>query len=137
MALGEADPKVVERLIELTSLNKRDATKIARAGRLVNVPAHWSLIWEKTPADHAYYLLEGEVSITRDQEEVTRLGPGEIIGEVAIVSKRLRTASVITQSPVQALTFDAEHVAWLSDEIPRVAEALKSNTAERLDASTG
>src|SRR5699024_12045882 len=86
MALGEADPKVVERLIELTSLNKRDATKIARAGRLANEPAHWSLIWEKTPADHAHSLLEGDVPSTRDQEEGPRIGPGAIRGAGAVDS---------------------------------------------------
>lgn len=133
--MAQDHPDVIERLIELTSLPRADAAKVAQAGRLVNVPARWSLIWEKTPADHAYLLLSGEVSIMRDQKEVARLGPGEILGEVAIISRRLRTASVITEEPVTALTFDADRVRSLSEQIPAVAEALRSNTIERLGST--
>lgn len=133
MPRNHVDPALIEQLTKLTSLSKDDAIKIAKAGRLVNVPARWSLIWEKTPADHAYFILDGEVSISKDHQEIARLGAGEIIGEVAIVSKRLRTASVITDTPVQTLTFDSENIGWLCDEIPAVAQALQANTAQRLD----
>src|SRR3546814_7153333 len=43
----------------------------------VNVPANWSLIWEKTPADKAYIILEGDVAVRRRGEEIARLGRSE------------------------------------------------------------
>ncbi len=30
------------------------------------LPADWSLIWEKTPADKAYLIVDGEVSVRKD-----------------------------------------------------------------------
>ena len=59
--------------------------RIKNAGTFVTLPANWSPIWEKTPSDKAYILLSGEVSVRKDGEEIARLGPGEIIGEVIIV----------------------------------------------------
>ena len=62
-----------------------EVDRIKNAGTFVTLPADWSPIWEKTPADKAYILLSGEVSVRRGGEEIARLGPGDIIGEAAIV----------------------------------------------------
>ena len=59
-----------------------EVQRIKNAGTFVTLPANWSPIWEKTPSDKAYILLSGEVSVRKDGEEIARLGPGEIIGEV-------------------------------------------------------
>lgn len=128
------DPMVVNRLKELTSLSDAEIGEVAKAGRVVHLPAHWSLIWEKTPADAAYYILEGEVSIQRDHKEIAALGAGDFIGEVAIVSHQLRTASVVTKTEVTALNFSAELGAELAARIPRIGEAIRASTAQRLEA---
>ena len=68
-----------------------EVQRIKNAGTFVTLPADWSPIWEKTPSDKAYILLSGEVSVRKDGQEIARLGPGEIIGEVGIVNHKLRT----------------------------------------------
>lgn len=130
------DPAVVKRLKELTSLSDDEITEVAKAGRLVHLPAHWSLMWEKTPADAAYYILEGDVSIQRNREEVATLSAGDFLGEVAIVSHQLRTASVVTKTKVTALNFSAENGAALAARIPRIGEAIRASTTQRLEAAT-
>lgn len=130
------DPAAVARLTELTTLSPDEIDQVASAGQLVNLPARWKLIWERTPADAAYYILEGEVSIQRDKEEVAQLGAGDIIGEMAILHHKLRAASVFTLTPVKALNFSAEAVATLSENIPRLGEAIRSTSTERLESNT-
>ncbi len=130
-----ADPAVVSRIKELTSLTDSEANDVANAGRVVNVPASWSLIWEKTPADNAYFILEGTVSIRRDGVEIATLTAGDFIGEIAIVSHRLRSASVVTASPVKVINFAAETIAALSDKIPRIGEAVRAAATQRLEAN--
>ena len=127
------DPAVVRRLKELTSLSDDEAGEVAKAGRVVHLPSHWALIWEKTPADAAYYILEGEVSIQRNHEEIATLGAGDFIGEVAIVSHQLRTATVLTNTAVTALNFSAQNVADLAERIPSIGEAIRASTAQRLE----
>ncbi len=80
----------------------------ARTGRRVNLPQGWSPIWENTPADKAYILLDGTVSVRRDGAEIAVLGPGDIVGEAAIVGHSLRTASIVATSPLQAIHFTDE-----------------------------
>lgn len=131
------DPAVVARLKELTELSDSEVVEVAKAGRLVNVPAGWTLIWEKTPADNAYYILEGEVSIQRSHQEIAALKAGDFIGEVAIMSHQLRTASVVTKTKVTALNFSAEVGRDLAARIPRIDAALTATTAQRLEADNG
>lgn len=129
------DPAVVARLKELTSLSDAEIDEVAKAGQVVHLPASWSVIWEKTPAHAAYYILEGEVSIQRNGAEIATLGEGDFIGEVAILSHRLRTASVVTKTEVTALNFSADQGTALAANIPRIGEALRATSALRLEAN--
>ncbi len=121
--------KAIDRFSVLTDAELR---MIADAGTAVNVPANWSLIWEKTPADKAYVILEGEVAVRRGGEEVARLGVGDTVGESAIVNHRLRNASVVSMTPLKVLHFTREAVQELIDTVPRFREALEETTRERL-----
>jgi len=112
-----------------------EVARISAAGTPVRVPAGWSPIWEKTPADKAYILLEGTVSVRRDGEEIAQVGPGEILGEAAIVNHSLRTASVVALTPLELIHFTAPTVLRLCEEIPAFGEALRTAADERLGVS--
>ncbi|WP_278258131.1 cyclic nucleotide-binding domain-containing protein [Nocardioides convexus] len=65
-----------------------EIARISATGRRVKLPEGWSPIWEDTPADKAYILLAGTVSVRRDGRRSPRLGPGDIVGEAAIVGQK-------------------------------------------------
>lgn len=109
-----------------------DVQVIKSAGTFVTIPANWSLIWEKTPSDKAYIILSGEVSVRRNGEELARLGPGEIVGEASIVNHSLRTASIVSLTPLEVLHFTRDEVDRLCGEVPAFKEALDRAAQERL-----
>lgn len=125
------DPAIND-LDRFAALTDEEIQVIAQHGTPVNIPSDWSLIWEKTPADKAYIILAGEVSVRRDGVEVARLGPGDTVGESAIVSHRLRSASVVSLTPLKVLHFTSEDVRLLIDTIPAFGAALEQTTADRL-----
>ena len=125
------DPETIARLKELSGLGDQDVKKVAELGRLVHLPDSWSLILETTPADAAYYILEGEVSVRRGGEEVATLGPGTFIGEAAIMNHALRSAAVVTKSEVTALNFTPEAGRKLTEDIPAIREAINQADAQR------
>ena len=104
----------------------QEVARISAAGTAVRVPEGWSPIWEKTPADKAYILVSGTVSVRRDGTEVAQLGPGEIMGEAAILNHSLRTASIVALTPLELIHFTDETVRRLCDEVPGFEAALKS-----------
>jgi CRP-like cAMP-binding protein len=104
---------------------------IKNAGTYVTIPADWSPIWEKTPADKAYILLSGEVSVRKDGKEVARLGPGEIMGEAGIVNHALRSASIVSLTKLELLHFTHDAVKRLCEEVPAFRAALDRAAEER------
>lgn len=128
-------PEDLARLNRLEGLTDEDLATVVRAGRHVHLPADWSLIWEKTPADKAYLIVDGEVSVRKGGEEVARLGPGDVIGEMAIVNHRLRSASVVSLTPLEVIHYTRESLEQLLEAVPAFGDALRGTTADRLDSA--
>lgn len=126
------EPARLQRLQRLDALSDADLAKVVKAGRAVHLPADWALIWEKTPADKAYLIVDGEVSVRRGGTEIARLGPGDVIGEMAILEHRLRSASVVSLTPLEVVHFTAEAVRELLADVPAFATALRETTNDRL-----
>jgi CRP/FNR family transcriptional regulator, cyclic AMP receptor protein len=131
-AQDRAQPDKLAGLNRLEALDDRDLEKVVRSGRHVHLPANWSLIWEKTPADKAYLIVDGEVSVRKGGQEVARLGAGDVIGEMAIVNHKLRSASVVSLTPLEVVHFTKESLEALLEEVPAFGEALRSTSADRL-----
>jgi CRP/FNR family transcriptional regulator, cyclic AMP receptor protein len=108
-----------------------EIARIASAGTRVHLPQGWSPIWEQTPADKAYLILDGTVSVRRHGEEIARLGPGDIVGEAAIVNHSLRTASIVALTPLELIHFTDQAVHRLCEEMPRFKAALEAVAVER------
>ncbi len=128
----EPQPEKLEQLHRLEDLSNKDLKTVIDKGRHVRLPANWSLIWEKTPADKAYLIVDGEVSVRKGGDEVARLGPGDVIGEMAIVGHKLRSASVVSLTPLEVIHFTKESLQELIDEVPAFAEAIRDTASDRL-----
>ena len=94
--------------------------------------------------DHLLLLLEGEVSIEIGvggglaPVAISVIGPGSVIGEMALLDGAPRSASCTTVSAVQAAALSRHGLEVLIDQQPRVAVklliGLGSRTGERLRA---
>jgi len=108
-----------------------EIARIAAAGTRVHLPQGWSPIWEQTPADKAYLILDGTVSVRHHGQEIAQLGAGEIVGEAAIVNHSLRTASIVALTPLELIHFTDEAVRRLCDEMPSFKAAIEAVALER------
>jgi CRP/FNR family transcriptional regulator, cyclic AMP receptor protein len=114
------------------SFTPREVARISAHGRRVKLPEGWSPIWEKTPADKAYIILDGAVSVRRDGAEIAVLGPGDIVGEAAIVGHKLRTATIVATSPLQAIHFTDTDIRELIEEMPAFAQKIAEVAQSRM-----
>lgn len=116
------------------AFSPEEIARISAAGTRVHVPAGWSPIWERTPADKAYVILDGTVSVRQHGEEIAQLGPGEVVGEAAIVNHSLRTASIVALTPLELIHFTDDAVRRLCEELPSFKAALEAVALERFGA---
>lgn len=113
-------------------LSPQERDRVVSAGNAIRLPEGWSPIGEKTPADKAYVITSGEVSVRRAGDEIARLGPGAVVGEAALVNKTLRTATVVALTPLEVIHFTSEAIERLAEEVPAFGDALRAAAAERL-----
>jgi CRP-like cAMP-binding protein len=113
------------------AFSPQEIARISAEGTRLRVPQGWSPISERTPADKAYIILDGTVSVRARGEEIARLGPGDVVGEAAIVNHSLRTASIVALSPLDLIHFTDDAVRRLCEEMPSFKTALEAVAVER------
>jgi CRP/FNR family transcriptional regulator, cyclic AMP receptor protein len=116
----------------LDALDPADAQRVLAGGRALTLPQGWSPIAAGTPADTAYLITEGEVSVRKGGVEIATLGPGAVVGESAIVNRTLRSATVVALTPLRVVHFTAERIEELADEVPAFGAALRAAAAGRV-----
>ena len=110
----------------------QEIAAISASGTRVNLPKGWSPIWEDTPADKAYIILSGSVSVRQHGQEIAQLGEGDIVGEAAILNQSLRTASIVALTPLELIHLSSEALSRLAVEMPTFQSALEKVAAERV-----
>lgn len=131
------------RIQELARVNRfhdfsdEEIELVTEAATYLTVPQNWALMVEQQPADKAYLILAGEVSVRQHGEEVARLGAGEVIGEMALLNHKLRSATVVADTPLEVLHFTDTTVADLTAKIPHFRDALMGAVQERIARDEG
>lgn len=110
----------------------QEVARISGVGRRVKLPEGWSPIWEDTPADKAYILLDGTVSVRRDGAEIAQLGPGDIVGEAAIMGHKLRNATVVALTPLETIHLTDDTLRELDADMPTFHDALAEVAQSRV-----
>ncbi|MCK5006425.1 MAG: cyclic nucleotide-binding domain-containing protein [Spirochaetales bacterium] len=94
------------------------------------------LIKEGDIQQEIYWILSGEVYITRklgDKYKVmATLGKGELIGEMSFFDKSVRSATVITKGPVEALVFSKENFQEIFSASPQWTKRLLISLSSRI-----
>ena len=117
----------------LDGLEPADVRRVLAAGNELTLPQGWSPIAERTPADKAYLITEGEVSVRKGGVEIATLGPGSVVGEGAIVNRTLRSASVVALTPLKVVHFTRATIEDLVEQVPSCGAALRAAAAGRLE----
>ena len=114
------------------SLSKKDVARIAKAADEVDFSAGHRLITEGETGSEAYVVLSGTASISREGTTIAALGPGEIIGELALLEDAERAASVTCETDCSMMVLDRRHFIPLLEETPALAIKFLEELARRL-----
>jgi CRP-like cAMP-binding protein len=79
-----------------------------------------------------WVILEGNVDVSRDGRHLNTLGPGDHVGEMALVSDIRRTADVVAKGDVRTLQLNRWDFRGLIVEHPDIMLAIMGAMAERL-----
>ena len=77
----------------------------------------------------------GTADVLRDGQVVGTVGPGDVVGEIAVIAAGRRTATVVATSPMRLIAVFKRDVWALERSAPQVAERLRALLALHRDGS--
>ena len=134
MARGGKDNKL-DQLAQVrlfSACNRKELGLIGKASDEIAVPAGKVLCEQGKPGFEFYLILDGEATVRRNNKKVATLGPGGSFGELALLTRLPRNATVEANTDMELLVLGQREFSGLLDEVPGMAHKLLSSMAQRL-----
>jgi len=123
----------VARVPIFTSLGVVTLSEIVGKLRTRYYPARVTVLRRGDPGDSMFFITSGEVEVRLPTGGTVRLGEGAFFGEMSLLNRQPRTASIATVKPTTLLVLYASDFYEIASHIPALAEALESEARRRRD----
>mgnify|MGYP001822950131 CR=1 FL=1 len=119
--------------IELFSqLSKREMKAISRLMTSVPVKAGRDIMSEGETGREFVVIVSGKATVRRKNRVIASVGPGDFLGELAVVAGVPRTATVTADTDMVLSVLNRREFSALLDEQPRVARKILVGAVRRL-----
>ena len=115
-----------------TSLTRKELTLLAKLCDEVPVKAGKVLVKQGTVGYECFVIVEGESIVERDGRTITTLSPGSYFGELAMLDKGPRSATVTAITHMLVLVLGPREFATALDAIPHLSLKLLASLARRI-----
>lgn len=89
------------------------------------------LLQEHSHGRECLVVVEGELAVTRDGEEIARLGSGEVVGELSLLTGNPRNATVIAATDARVYVLTRGEFRSMIDTCPEIAADVLGAMVER------
>lgn len=115
-----------------SACNKKELGLIGKASDEVSVPAGKEIVTQGSSGHEFFLILSGEAAVKRGGRKVNTLSAGDYFGELALLSKGERNASVVAETDMDLLVLGQREFSGVLDEVPGLAHKLLVSMASRL-----
>ena len=125
------DPARLRKIPVFSDLDDDELGHVAALAAEVSVPAGKELVRE---GDYSYDVLaieEGTATVERHGAHVADIGPGDVVGEMGVLERSQRNATVTATSPMLLVTLTGWDIRRLRKTAPHAVEHLRGVVAER------
>lgn len=134
--------EILRGLDVFSSLSARAISRLARRVRIVQYNVGEFVIRNGDVGNSMFILIHGKVQVVAknkesNQEVLISLHPGEVFGEMGLLTGEVRSADVIARSDSICLEFNKEDVYPLMEEYPEIAGFLTKILGQRLMDNRG
>jgi CRP-like cAMP-binding protein len=137
--MARPDAATVQRKMEMLatlplfeSCTKDERSLLAEVTVEATLPAGSVLTYEGQVGGLLYVLLEGHADVIVRGAHVVTLGPGDVVGEMALIYHRPRSARVVATSDVRVLEVGDEDFKTLMARAPDFVSSLLEAVGSRL-----
>ena len=135
MARRDAFIEHLQEVPLFAACSRKDLQLVARRAEDVRVPAGKTLVSEGETGHEFFVILEGSARVSRQGRKIATVGPGGSFGELALLEKAPRNATVVADTDMELVVLGQREFAGLIDEVPGFARKLLAGMAHRLRES--
>ena len=107
------------RLVPLfAGMSDRSFEAIAGVASPIAFSTGEAIVRQGEPGDAFFIIVTGRARVDRNETTLRELGPGDFLGEIALVDGGTRTATVTALEPIQAVTVKREAFQDLFERLP-------------------
>jgi hypothetical protein len=117
--LPEADRELLRKV--LPGLGDAQIARLLHAGEFSQIATGTMLAEENKSLQRLYFICDGRVRVLIAGREISLLERGNFVGEVAFLTEKPATATVIAESSVRALVFDKDKLSQFFSNEAEVA----------------
>jgi CRP-like cAMP-binding protein len=128
----DAKVELLKRVPLFAECSKPELRKLATITDEVSLRNGTTLTREGRPAHEFIVLVDGTARVTQKGKKVADLGPGDWLGEIALLAKSPRTATVTATSPIEALVITDRAFRQVIQQTPAIAVKVLTCVANRL-----
>jgi CRP/FNR family cyclic AMP-dependent transcriptional regulator len=132
MLRKNAKIELLKRVPLFSGCSKRELGEIASLADELDLPSARDLTKEGASGREFVILVEGEADVVRKGRGVNVLGPGDFVGEIALVSGKPRTATVRTRGPARVLVLSSSGFRTLMRDVPSIQDKVLAAVTARL-----
>ena len=113
-------------------LPRKQLRRISSLMTRIDRPTGQVLITEGQPGGEFFIVLEGEVEVRQGDRVIATRRAGEYVGEIALLDRRPRTATVVATTPVSLEVLSQREFVSLLAQAPELSEHILATMAQRL-----
>jgi CRP/FNR family transcriptional regulator, cyclic AMP receptor protein len=119
------DPNRLKAIPLFSHLSDEEAKRLAAFATETSAAEGQILMKQGDYAVELIVIEEGTADIIQDGKKIASLGPGDLIGEMALFNREPRNADVIATSPMRLLKLTHWEIRRMSDEtVERIREVV-------------
>ena len=113
-------------------LSTRHLKRIGDLAETADYMAGASLVKEGTEGDAFYVIIEGLAKVVIGRRTINQLMPGDYFGEISLLDGGVRTASVVSETPLKVLVIDRKRFLKLLESESAIAINLLEGLARTI-----
>jgi len=113
-------------------LSRNELLEVAKVTEDLEVDEGKTLTRQGQSGSEFFVIIDGEVSVTKDESEIRTLGPGDFFGEIALLEDTPRTATVTAKTPLRFFVLTRQAFRSLLAHQPELEEKVTKALEERL-----
>jgi CRP-like cAMP-binding protein len=131
------DPNRLKVVPLFASLSDDDLQAITTLAGETSVAEGQDLVRQGDFSYEFFAIEEGTADVLRGDDKVGELGPGDYFGEIGLLERELRSATVRATSPMRLITLTSWDMKRLEKRIPEAVAEIRRVIDERKAAAAG